>query len=491
MTDAARKPVLWTAGEAAIATRGIADGDWSATGVSIDSRDIAPGDLFIAISGPNHDGHAFVADALAKGAVAAVVAGTKTDSLAGVSDLARLLRVDDTMSALQDLARAARDRTSAKIVAITGSVGKTGTKEALKLALSEQVDDANEVTATQGNLNNHWGLPLSLARMPKEARYGIFEMGMNHAGEISPLSRIARPHVVVITTVADVHSEFFDSLDHIADAKAEIFDGLVPDGTAILNRDNPMFGHLSAAARAVGVNQLVSFGTVNDADYRMVEIVAHGASSDITAQINQHTITYALGVPGHHLAVNSLAVLAAVQTLGADVEQAASSLANMRGLKGRGERHCIEMPTGMFELIDESYNASPASMAAAIAVLSGCQPEGHGRRIAVLGDMLELGGNAEEMHAALVAPLVEGGIDLVFTTGQYMSALWDALPADMRGGHTCVAEKLIPLATASVQVGDVVMVKGSLGSRTRQIVDALMHLSQHDDVPQPRVVNGG
>jgi len=435
MIDAALMPILWTADEAARATRGVVGGDWSATGVSIDSRDITPGDLFIAISGPNHDGHAFVADALANGAVAAVVAGTQTDSFAGVSDLARLLRVEDTMSALQDLARAARDRTAAKIVAVTGSVGKTGTKEALKLALSGQVDDVHEVIATQGNLNNHWGLPLSLARMPREARYGIFEMGMNHAGEISPLSRIARPHVAVITTVADTHSEYFDSLEHIADAKAEVFDGLVPDGTVILNKDNPMFGQLSAAARTAGVNQLVSFGTVSDADCRLTEIVTHADHSDITAQLNQLKITYTLGVPGRHLAVNSLAVLAAVQALGADVELAASSLADMRGLKGRGARHCIEMTAGAFELIDESYNASPASMAAAIAVLSGCQPEGQGRRIAVLGDMLELG--------------------------------------------------------ASVQAGDVVMVKGSLGSRTRQVVNALMQLSQHDDAPQPRVMNGG
>ncbi len=486
--------VLWTAVDAAAATRGVSAGDWMASGVTIDSRQIKPGDLFIAISGPNHDGHTFAADALAQGAAAVVVQDGKSDGL----DEGRVLRVADTMTALEDLARAARDRSAARIAAITGSVGKTGTKEALRLALLAQAGNNGSVTATEGNLNNHWGLPLSLARMPEATRFGIFEMGMSAAGEISPLSRMARPHVALITTVAHTHSEFFEGLEQIADAKAEIFDGLTEDGTAILNRDNAMYAHLTAAARRAGVNKVVTFGANLEADCRLLDVELRARHSDISAEINGRAISYTLGVPGRHLALNSLGVLAAVQALGADVDQAATALKDMHGLAGRGERHQIALrQQGIewtsFELIDESYNASPASMAAAISVLTGSEPKVGGRRIAVLGDMLELGAKADTLHAALVAPLAEGGIDKVFTAGQYMASLWGALPNDMRGGHASTADALTPMVTAFVQPGDVVMVKSSLGSRTGQIVEALKNISDNaaDGDAPPRVVNGG
>ena len=478
-------PVLWTSTEAAAATGGRADGTWAATGVSIDSRTVAAGDLFVAIKGPSHDGHAFVGDAFAAGAVAAIVSGS-ADAFRD-ADSNTLLRVGDTMTALEDLARAARARSAARIAGVTGSVGKTGTKEALKLALAADAG-AGGVIATAGNLNNHWGLPLSVARLPAAATYAVFEMGMNHPGEITPLSRICRPHVAIITTIADTHSEFFASLEQIADAKAEIFEGLEPDGVAVLNRDNEMFPRLAADARERG-HRVVSFGAATDADWRMAEFRTRGAVSDITAAVGSRTIRYTLGVPGRHLALNSLAVLAAAEALGADVERAAAGLADMRGLAGRGKRHRVEFEGGTFHLIDESYNASPASMRAAIEVLGGAKPEGKGRRVAVLGDMLELGPQAEKLHRSLARPLADAGVDLVFTAGQYMSALWEALPQAMRGGHACTSEKLVPLVTAAVRSGDVVTVKGSLGSRTRQIVDALLALG-HTDGVSGRVVNG-
>ncbi|MBT6093392.1 MAG: UDP-N-acetylmuramoylalanyl-D-glutamyl-2,6-diaminopimelate--D-alanyl-D-alanine ligase [Rhodospirillaceae bacterium] len=484
---------LWTAAAAAAATRGTATGNWTANGVTIDSRQVELDDLFIAISGPNHDGHAFAVDALAKGAAAVVVQEGKSSGL----DAAKVLRVADTMTALEDLARAARDRSTARIAAITGSVGKTGTKEALRLALQAQPGAAGSVTATEGNLNNHWGLPLSLARMPEATRFGIFEMGMSSGGEISPLSRMARPHVALITTVAHSHSEFFEGLEQIADAKAEIFDGLTEDGTAVLNRDNAMYAHLLAAARKAGATNIVTFGANAEADCRLLDVELHSQHSDIKAEINGRSIAYTLGVPGRHLALNSLGVLVAAQALGADVEQAARALKEMRGLAGRGERHQIALhhqgiEWTSFDLIDESYNASPASMTAAISVLTGSKPALGGRRIAVLGDMLELGSKAEMLHAALVAPLAEGGIDKVFTAGRYMSSLWDALPNDMRAGHATTADALAPMVTAFIRPGDVVMVKGSLGSRTGQIVEALKNIpNAAGNDAAPRVVNGG
>ncbi|MBT3306608.1 MAG: UDP-N-acetylmuramoylalanyl-D-glutamyl-2, 6-diaminopimelate--D-alanyl-D-alanine ligase, partial [Alphaproteobacteria bacterium] len=342
---------LWNSEAAIAATGGFGAPDWRADGVSIDSRDIASGDLFIAIKGPRFDGHKFTADALAAGAACAVV-DHRPDSVVGD---APLLEVPDTMVALEDLGRAARSRTAAKVIAVTGSVGKTGTKEALRFVLEDQAP----AVASRGSFNNHWGVPLSLSRMPADTAFGVFEIGMNHPGEITPLTKMVRPDVVVITNVESVHSAYFDSIDAIADAKAEIFSGLNEGGVAILNRDNDQYDRLAAAAAQAGVQTIVGFGEHAEAVARAVDIRADSEGSDVDAMICGQDITYRLGQPGRHWVMNSLAVLAAVDAVGGDVGRAAAELANMRGLKGRGQRHTVTMPGGSFIVIDESYNASP------------------------------------------------------------------------------------------------------------------------------------
>jgi len=466
MTGNATTP-LWTAREAAAATGGMAIGDWAARGVSIDTRTLVENDLFVAISGPNFDGQTFAEEALNKGAAAVVVHDGGSIEL---PERAPRLVVGETTIALRSLGRAARGRTDARIVAVTGSVGKTGTKEALRLALSAQ----GKVTATTGNLNNHWGLPLSLARMPADTAYGVFELGMSAPGELEPLSRMTRPHVAIITAIAEVHSAYFDSLDGISDAKAEIFSGLEPGGTAILNRDDAKYERLAAQAEDRGITNIISFGAHAAADYRLLDCELRYAGSDVIAECKGETIEYRVGIPGRHWVTNSLAVLAAVQALGADVAKAAAELVKMDALTGRGKQSVVSLGAGDFVVIDESYNASPVSMAAAIEVLGqGRMPE-KGRRVAVLGDMLELGPKSEALHAELADVLIKQHVDVVFTAGQYMSALWDALPPQMRGGHACTAKKLSPMVSASVRAGDVVMVKGSLGSQTGQIVNALL-----------------
>jgi len=476
------EPVLWTAAETVAATGGRACEEWTATGVSIDSRSIAAGDLFVAIKGPTFDGHAFVADALRGGAAAAMVSARPS----GVSDDRLLLVVDDTLEALRRLAAAARNRTRARIVAVTGSVGKTGTKEALRTVLGRQC----AVFATAGNLNNHWGLPLSLSRMPRDAEIGIFEMGMNHPGEISPLSRLARPHVAVITTVEPVHQAFFDSVEAIADAKAEVFDGIEADGVAVLNRDNRFFDRLASAAEAVGVSRIVSFGADAGADVRLTEATVEEDGSRLKVMVNGEALRIRVGAPGRHWVINSLGVLATVWAAGGDVKIAAASLAVVELPKGRGRRHRVAIEGGAFELIDESYNASPVSMCAAFEVLGVTRPGAGGRRIAVLGDMLELGDGAGNLHAGLAGPLRRNGIDVVFAAGTHMARLWEALPAAMRGGHAADAEALLPLVLAAVAPGDVVMVKGSAGSHTGLIVQALLGLGVAGDDAPRRTVNG-
>lgn len=476
------EPVLWTAAETMAATGGRTNGEWAATGVSIDSRALQAGDLFVAIKGPNFDGHAFVADAIKGGAAAAMVSRRPPE----VSEKAPLLVVDDTLEALRRLGAAARQRTRARIVAVTGSVGKTGTKEALRTVLGRQY----AVFATAGNLNNHWGLPLSLARLPLDAEIGIFEMGMNHAGEISPLSRLARPHVAIITTVESVHREFFDSDEAIADAKAEIFDGIEADGVAVLNRDNRFFSRLASAAEAAGVSRIVSFGADAGAEVRLTEATIEADGSRLKVTVGGEMLRLRVGAPGRHWVINSLGVLAAVWAAGGDVKNAAASLAIVELPKGRGQRHRVAIAGGAFELIDESYNASPVSMCAAFEVLGVAQPAAGGRRIAVLGDMLELGPESEDLHAALAAPLRRNGIDLVFTAGPHMGRLWEALPAAMRGGHAADAEALMPLVRGAVGAGDVVMVKGSAGSRTGPIVQALLALGANGGDAPRRTVNG-
>jgi UDP-N-acetylmuramoyl-tripeptide--D-alanyl-D-alanine ligase len=458
---------LWTAQDAAVATGGRnTGGAWQANGVSIDSRTVGTGDLFVALAGPKFDGHDFVAGALARGGAAAVVAKQPPK----VEADAKLLLVADTQAALEALGRAARARAQGRIIAITGSVGKTGTKEALKTVLARQA----RAFASSGSLNNHWGVPLSLSRMPADSDYGIFELGMNHPGEIDALTRMVRPHVAVITTIEPAHLGFFPSVEAIADAKAEIFRGVERGGAAILNRDNPHYARLAKAAQDCGITNVIGFGAQNEAAVRLVKFELHESSSTVTANVMGEAIDYTIGSAGKHWIMNSLAVLAAVRAAGGDVRAAATSLASLAPLAGRGERHRVTIAGGSFTLIDESYNASPASMRAAFAVLGSTQPEMGGRRIAVLGDMLELGTESQSLHASLAQPLIEAGTDLVFTLGNEMHALDDALPAARRGGHADNVGALATLLGERVRAGDIVTVKGSHGSKLYELVATLL-----------------
>nr|WP_068431873.1 UDP-N-acetylmuramoylalanyl-D-glutamyl-2,6-diaminopimelate--D-alanyl-D-alanine ligase [Magnetospirillum sp. XM-1]CUW38584.1 UDP-N-acetylmuramoyl-tripeptide--D-alanyl-D-alanine ligase\ len=457
---------LWTSAETAAAVAGTPSGPaWEAGGVSIDSRTVQSGDLFIALEGPNHDGHDHVASALAGGAAAAIVHKLPR----GIAEDAPLVLVRDTMAALQDLGLASRARAQARIVAVTGSVGKTGTKEMLALSLSDQGATHYSV----GSFNNHWGVPLSLARMPAACRYAIFEIGMNHPGEITPLVRMVRPHVAVVTTVEAVHMEFFTSTAEIASAKAEIFDGLEAGGTAVLPRDNPHFALLEAAARTRGIADVRTFGNHIESTARLLDCAVDSQSTAVFALLADHPLSYRVGIAGRQWAMNSLAVLLAVEALGADVNLAALALAAMAAPKGRGQRRQVEIEGGSFELIDESYNASPVSMKAAIAMLASVRPLEGGRRIAVLGDMLELGPQGPALHASIAEAAESWNIDLVFTAGPLMTHLDEALAGHRRGGHGADADAVAALVKAMVRPGDVVMVKGSAGSRMGRVVNAL------------------
>ncbi|MGP9809905.1 UDP-N-acetylmuramoylalanyl-D-glutamyl-2,6-diaminopimelate--D-alanyl-D-alanine ligase [Rhodopseudomonas sp. NSM] len=435
-------------------------------GISIDSRTLAPGDAYFAIKGDVHDGHAFVEAALKAGAALAVVETAQRGKFAAD---APLLVVDDVLDGLRDLGRAARARLDAKVIAVTGSVGKTSTKEALRGVLGSQ----GETHASVASFNNHWGVPLTLARCPADVRYAVFEIGMNHAGEIEPLVKMVRPHLAIITTVEPVHLEFFAGIEAIADAKAEIFAGLEPGGIAVLNRDNPMFKRLAASARKAGVGRIVSFGVHAKADARLRDIALHADCSAVDASILGHDVTYKLNIPGRHIAINSLAVLAAAELVGADLALAALALAQVQPAAGRGVRRAIELGQGEATLIDESYNANPASMAAALGVLGSAEISGQGRRIAVLGDMLELGPAGPELHRGLAEAVQTNAIDLVFCCGPLMRNLWDALSSGKRGGYAESAAALESQVVAAIRTGDVLMIKGSLGSRMKTIVTAL------------------
>jgi UDP-N-acetylmuramoyl-tripeptide--D-alanyl-D-alanine ligase len=435
-------------------------------GISIDSRTLVPGEAFFAIAGEHRDGHDFVAAALAAGAGLAVVAA---DNRSGFSEQAPLLVVADVLAALGDLAGAARARSPAKILGVTGSVGKTGTKEALHLALA--ADGATH--ASVASYNNHWGVPLSLARCPQTARYAVLEIGMNHAGEIESLTRLARPHVAIITTVEPVHLEFFASIEAIADAKAEIFLGLEAGGAAVINRDNPQYARLRQHAENAGVGRIVSFGEHIEADAHLIKSSLHPDCSTVQARILGADLAYKLGAPGRHVVLNSLAVLAAASLVGADLALAALALAQLQPATGRGSRITLESRDGTALLIDESYNANPASMPAALALLGQSEIGTRGRRIAVLGDMRELGSHGIELHRQLLEPVLGHCVDLVFCCGPLMHALWEALPSERRGGYAETSALLEPQVLAAIHPGDAVMVKGSLGSRMGLIVKAL------------------
>ena len=435
-------------------------------GLSIDTRTIAPWQAFFALKDVR-DGHEFVEAALKAGAGLAVVSAGKREMF---PNKAPLLVVPDVLEGLIALARAARARNAGKFIGVTGSVGKTGTKEALRLALSAD----GETHASAASYNNHWGVPLSLARCPASARYAVLEMGMNHAGEIAPLTRLVRPHVAIITTVEPVHLEFFPSVEAIADAKAEIFSGLEPGGAAVINRDNPHFARLQKQAKASGVGRIVSFGENAKSDARLLKFALQTDSSTVQARILGADVTYKLGAPGRHVVLNSLAVLAAASLAGADLALAALALANLKPPSGgRGERITLELPGGAALLIDESYNANPASMRAALALLGQAPVGPRGRRIAVLGEMLELGTQGAALHRGLAGPIVENSVDLVFCAGPLYQGLWEALPSERRGGYAVTAAALEADVLGVLQAGDAVMIKGSLGSKMGPIVKAL------------------
>jgi UDP-N-acetylmuramoyl-tripeptide--D-alanyl-D-alanine ligase len=460
---------LWTVSDLMAAMHGRPMGNLpeGITGISIDSRSIAKSEAFFAIMGDRVDGHDYAGIAIANGAALLVVSEAKLPALGRLT--APMIVVDDVLEAMVRLGCAARDRSAAKIIAVTGSVGKTTTKEMLRHLLSP----SGRVHASVASFNNHWGVPLTLSRMPENTDFGIFEIGMNHADEIRPLVRMVRPHVAVITTIAAAHLGNFKDLGEIAAAKAEIMEGLVDDGHVILNRDNEQFETLEKTAAVLGVAHVHSFGSSAKADFRMVEFAGGSEGAVLWAAIGR-TVEIQMGAPGRHLAENALAALGAASVVGADVDAAVAALATLQPEKGRGARYRLPIGSGTVVLIDESYNANPASMRAAIALLKDSElPEG-GRRIAVLGDMLEMGELAGKVHAGLSAPLVEAGIRDVWLAGPEMAHLRDALPEDIRVEYRETVEDLKEFALGSIAAGDVVMVKSSKGTGCGRIVAALL-----------------
>jgi UDP-N-acetylmuramoyl-tripeptide--D-alanyl-D-alanine ligase len=448
---------LWTAAEIAAATGGVASHDFQASGIEMDSRDVKPGDVFVALKGEAMDGHRFIDAAFAKGAVAAIVDRPV--------DYPHVL-VEDTTAALHALAHAARDRAVEAVrIGITGSVGKTGVKEAIFACL----DRASRGAAHRSvrSYNNHVGVPLSLARMPARARFGVFEMGMNHQGEIAPLSAHARPHVALITTIAPAHIENLGSLEAIADEKAQIFTGLAPGGVAIIPADSEFAERMIAHAKACGA-QVITFGRAAGADVRLLDAIpASGGGSLVTADLGDRRICYTIAEPGEHWIVNSLGVMAAVRAAGGDLASAGLALAEMGGLKGRGARHTIRAACGTAVLIDESYNANPASMRATLKALAATPAR---RRIAVLGSMKELGDFADRFHRQLADPLAEAGVTHAILVGEEMRALGDELgkasAAALGKGATFAhcegpAEAITLLGQFGLADGDAVLVKGS------------------------------
>ncbi len=457
---------LWTSDELVAATAGRMMGDVALplNGVSIDTRSTAPGDIFVAIKGERHDGHEFVAAALKAGAGLAVVSHVSDEMTAA----GPLLVVDgDPLRGLEAMARASRARSQAQIIAVTGSVGKTSTKEMLKTALSA----SGATHASAASYNNHWGVPLTLARMARDTAYGVFEIGMNHAGEITPLVGMVRPHVAIVTAIAESHLGHFASLAGIADAKAEIFSGVEPQGHAVITRDTPYYEQLASAAKAAGINSIIGFGKHPESDVRLERVALHDECCCITANILGETVMYRLGVPGEHMALNSLAVLAGVKLVGADLARAALALAHTQAPKGRGGRERLAIAGGEVLLIDESYNANPSSMRAALALLAQA-PKGV-RRIAVLGDMLELGQFGPTLHAELSGPVDEAGVDVLYAAGPLMTHLWAKTPAFRRGAYAETSAELRELLLAQLKPGDAVMIKGSLGSRMGPLAEAV------------------
>ncbi|MEQ1617602.1 MAG: UDP-N-acetylmuramoyl-tripeptide--D-alanyl-D-alanine ligase [Terricaulis sp.] len=463
---------LWTAAEAAAATGGrlINNETWSAHGVSIDTRSLERGDLFVALNDVR-DGHDFLAQAFVAGAAAALVSDA-----AKAEGLGPALFVPDVLDALRRLGVAARERSGAKRIAVTGSVGKTSTKEALALCLSA----CGATHKSVKSYNNHWGVPLTLSRMPRESAFSVFEIGMNHRGEIMPLANLVRPHAALVTTIAPAHVENLGSLANVAEEKGDLYAGLEPGGVALVPNEAPHAERLLAAAERVGAT-LIRFGRGQECEARLLSFEMGEMGSNAEAEILGRRIRYRIGAEGAHWALNALAALAAVDVVGGDIEAAAHALEHLRAVDGRGVAASVTAPFGAFTLVDDAYNANPASMAAAFATLAARKPGPGGRRIAALGDMLELGPEERSYHAGLAAPLEQAGIDLVFAAGPRMAALVEALPPARRGGYAENADALAPLIAGALRAGDIVLVKGSNGSRMSRVVAALRALQGEVD----------
>jgi UDP-N-acetylmuramoyl-tripeptide--D-alanyl-D-alanine ligase len=450
---------LWTTAEIVAATGGVASGDVVATGVTFDSREVGPGDLFVALSGEATDGHRFLDQAFARGAAGAIV----SRDCAGPH-----VRVDDTMAALEALARAARARMTGRVIGVTGSVGKTGTKEALAAALDRPSPGTTHKSVK--SYNNHTGVPLSLARMPRDARFAVLEMGMNHAGELAALTRLVRPHIAIVTAIAPAHIAHFPSVEAIADAKGEIFQGLEPQGVAILPHDSPYRDRLIAAARPYAT-RIVTFGTGDSADVRADETLATPGGTFVTARMATGDVSFTIGQPGAHWVSNALAIMAAVDAGDGDLALAGLALADMAGLPGRGRQFAVTLDGGGEALvIDESYNANPSSMRATLAVLAAIPAT---RRLAVLGEMRELGEQSDAMHAALAAPIVEAGVERAVLVGEGMAPLAKALEGRIDLVHVPAAAEAQDELQTLLSPGDAVLVKGSNGVGLSALVAAL------------------
>lgn len=450
---------LWTSADIATATNGAASAAFDVSGVTFDSREVGQGDLFVALTGETTDGHKFLDQAFDRGASGAIVSQDTPHPN---------VRVSDTFAALEALAKASRARTSARIVGVTGSAGKTGTKEALFAALDRS--PAKSAHRSVKSYNNHTGVPLSLARMPAEVDYGVFEMGMNHPGELAHLTTLVRPHVAIVTAIAPAHAAFFPDESAIADAKGEIFQGLEPDGVAIIPYDSPHRDRLAAAA-APHAARTITFGIDEGADVRAIEAVkAANGGTFVTARVGERELSYTVAQPGKHWVSNSLAVLAAVDAVGGDLALAGLALADLGGLAGRGARFSVEVKGGRALVIDEAYNANPASMRVTLAVLG---EEAATRKIAVLGEMRELGDKSDEYHAALAGPVRDAGVQLVILVGEKIEPLAEALEGQVEIVHVPDAAAARDRLTATLEAGDAVLIKGSNGVGLSAVVAAL------------------
>ncbi|WP_176590202.1 UDP-N-acetylmuramoyl-tripeptide--D-alanyl-D-alanine ligase [Sphingobium sp. EM0848] len=454
---------LWTSEEIAQATGGVASAPFAVSGVAFDSREVTGGDLFVAMKGETTDGHRFVEKAFGQGAAGAIV----SEPIAQPHVL-----VPDSAAALEALGRASRVRMQGKVVGVTGSVGKTGTKEALFLALDRICP--GEVHRSVKSYNNHVGVPLSLSRMARESAFGVFEMGMNHAGELAALTRQVRPHAAIVTAIAPAHIEFFGTEEKIAEAKAEIFEGLEPGGTAIIPYDSPHVATLYAKAEQ-HAGRILTFGFDAQADVCARDMVpAAGGGTLVTATLPGVELCFTVGAPGDHWVSNALAVLATVEALGGDLAAAGLALAEMPGLPGRGERRMVQAKGGEALLIDESYNANPLSMAATLKQLGRESAE---RRIAVLGGMRELGDRSRELHAGLVEPLMGSQVDYAILVGDEMQPLAEALAQAQKGvmafDHVSDAARATDLIQTEMRAGDAILVKGSNGIGLSRLVAAL------------------